>query len=104
MAHPLIHNAVVLTTENKVDCSWISLISSYLRSETLPEDRREAIKVKARATMYAFLNGVLYRRSFFEPYERCMSLDEAKRIIEKIHGGICDTHNGGQTLCHGIMT
>ena len=103
MAHPSIHNVAVFTTESKVDCSFISLISSYLRSETLPENKREVVKVKARATRYALLNGVLYRRSFFGPYKRCVPLDEAKSIIEQIHDSICDTYIGRQTLCHRIM-
>ena len=104
MAHPSIHNVAILIIENQVDFSWISPISSYLRSGTLPEDRREVFEVKARATGYALLNGVLYRRSFFEPYQRCAPLDEAKNIIEQIHSGIYDTHISGQTLCHRIMT
>ena len=47
MAHPSIHNVAVLTTENQVDYSWISLISSYLRSGTLPKNGRDVVKVKA---------------------------------------------------------
>ena len=68
MAHPSIRNATVLTIENQVDFSWISPISSYLRSGILPKDRREVVKAKARAAKYALLNGVLYRRSFSRPY------------------------------------
>ena len=104
MVHPLIHNVAVLTTENQVDCSWISLISSYLTSGTLPEDRREVVKVKARTARYTLLNGVLYRRSFSGPYQRSMSPDEEKHIIEQIHDGIYGTHIGGHTLRHRIMT
>ena len=64
MAHLSIHNVAVLTTDNPDDCSYISPISSYLRSGSLPEDRREDIKVKDQAARYALLNSVLYRRSF----------------------------------------
>ena len=70
MAHPSIHNVVVLTTKAQVDCSWISSISSYLRSGTLPKDKGEIIKLEARAARYALLNDVLYRQSFFGPYQR----------------------------------
>ena len=61
MAHPSIHNVVVLTIETQADGSWISLILSYFRNGTLHEDRGEAIKVKARVARYVFLNDVLYR-------------------------------------------
>ena len=84
MARPSINDAVVLTIETQTNCSRMSPISSYLISRTLLEDRREVAKVKARAARYTLLNGVLYRRSFSEPYQRCVLPDEAKRITEKI--------------------
>ena len=59
MAHPSIHNASMLRIDNQVDCSWISPISSYLRSGTLLEDKREVVKVKAQVAKYALLNDVL---------------------------------------------
>ena len=82
-------------------------ISSYLRNMILPEDRSEVVKVKARvarAARYALINDILYMRSFFGPYQRCVLPDEAKHVIEQVHKGICNTHIGGQSLCHRIMT
>ena len=43
-------------------------------------------------------------QSFSGPYPRYVPLDEATRIIEQVHGGICGTHIGGHSLCHRIMT
>ena len=60
MIHFSIHNAKIHTAENRVESSWISLISNYLRSGALLEERKEAMNVKARATMYALINGILY--------------------------------------------
>ena len=62
------------------------------------------MKVKARAAKYALINDALYRRSFFDPYQRSVLLKKAKQIIEKIHGCICGTHIDGRSLCHRIMT
>ena len=81
MDHPSIHNTVVLTIENQARNFWISPILNYLRNETFPKDRSEAVKVKARVTKYALVNDTLYMRSFFGLYQRCVPLDEAKRII-----------------------
>ena len=103
MTHPSIHNSEIHTVENQTENSWISPISNYLRSGALLEERSEAMKVKARAAKYALINGILYRRSFFGPYQRCVPPEEPKRIIELIHGDICGTHIGGQSLCHRIM-
>ena len=55
MAHPSISKVAILTTELQEDCSWISPISSYLRNRTLPEDRSEVEKVKARVARYTFI-------------------------------------------------
>ena len=104
MARLSIHEATILTIETQASCSWISPISSYLRNETLPEDMSEVVKVKPRVAKYALLNDVLYRRSFFGPYQQCVPPDEAKCIIKQVHGGIYSTLIGGRTLCHRIMT
>ena len=64
MDHPFIYNAVILTVEDQVGNSWISPISNYLRNGTLPEDRSEAKKVKARAARYTLINNILYMRYF----------------------------------------
>ena len=104
MAHPSIHNATIYTIKTKAYCSWISPISSYLRSETLLEDKGEAVNVKARVAIYALLNDVLYKRSFFRSCQRCLQHDEEKCIIEQIHRGIFGTHVGRRSLCIRIMT
>ena len=78
MTHPSIGNAIVHTTENQAENSWISPISNYLRNGALPEDRSKAMKVKARVVRYALINDSLYKRSFFDPYQRCVLLDDAK--------------------------
>ena len=104
MTHPSIHNAKIHTAESQAENSWISLILNYLRSRALPEERSEVVKVKARAAKYALINDILYKRSFFGPYQRCVPPEKVKRIIEQIHGGICGTHISDRSLCHKIMT
>ena len=104
MTHPLVSNAPILTVEIRDDSSWISPIARYLKNETLPEDRNAIVKIKARTTRYALINDILYRRSFSEPYKRCVPPDKAKRIIEQVHGGVCSTYIGGQSLCHRVTT
>ena len=76
MDQPSIHNAAVLTVENQDGDSWISPILSYLKNETFPEDKSEAMKVKARAAKYTLINNILYRRLFSSPYQRFVPSDE----------------------------
>ena len=59
-----------------------------------PRIEKVAVKIKARVDRYALINDILYMRSFFGPYKRCVSTEEAKHIIIQVHGGICDSHIG----------
>ena len=42
--------------------SWMDPILSYICDGILPEDMKQARKLKCRATRYTLLDGVLYRR------------------------------------------
>ncbi|GKD55115.1 reverse transcriptase domain-containing protein, partial [Tanacetum coccineum] len=44
----------------------------YLKDGTLPDDRKEASKLRIKARQYELLEGVLYRRSFLKPWLRCV--------------------------------
>ena len=67
MNRPSIHKVAVHIVKNQVGTSWISPILNYLRNKALLDDRSEALRVKARAAMYALINDILYKRSFFSP-------------------------------------
>ena len=41
--------------------SWMDPTLSYIRDGILPEDKRQARKLKCRAARYTLLDGVLYR-------------------------------------------
>ena len=104
MTHPSISSTKILTTKIRDGNSFIFLITNYLKSGTLPEDRNAFIKIKAQAFRYPLINDVLHKRSFSRPYQRCVLPNEAKNIIKQVHGGICNTHIGEQSLSHRIMT
>ncbi|GKD95957.1 reverse transcriptase domain-containing protein [Tanacetum coccineum] len=50
--------------------TWMTPIIEYLRDETLPDDRKEASKLRIKARQYELLEGILYRRSFLKPWLR----------------------------------
>ncbi|GJR09083.1 hypothetical protein Tco_0791735 [Tanacetum coccineum] len=45
-------------------------IVEYLRDGTLPDDKKEASKLRIKARQYELVEGVLYRRSFLTPWLR----------------------------------
>ena len=93
-----------MTTNQQVGPSWMTPIVEYLSHGTQPENQAEAIKVKAQVARYSIIEGMLYRRSFSEPYLRCLPRRKAEKIIEQVHQGVCGTHIGRRTLCHRIIT
>ena len=52
-------NLEVLRIEQK--CSWMDLIISYIRDRVLPPDKLRARKIRAQASRYTMIDGVLYR-------------------------------------------
>ena len=83
--------------------SWISPILSYLKGGRLPPNPDEAKKIKKWAARFIVLNDELYKRGFLQPYLRCIEEEEAKYVLEEVHGGICGDHMGVKSLVRKIM-
>ena len=81
----------------------MTLISSFLQDKRLPQDAKEAKKIKKMATRFTILNDILYKRGFFLPYLKCVDEDEAKYILEEIHKGICGDHAGPRSLISKVI-
>ncbi|GKB91087.1 reverse transcriptase domain-containing protein [Tanacetum coccineum] len=60
----------VATVVEEEGPTWMTPIIEHLKEGTLPNDKREAIKLRIKARQYEFLKGVLYRRSFLKPWLR----------------------------------
>ncbi|XP_071705171.1 uncharacterized protein [Rutidosis leptorrhynchoides] len=88
-----------ITTENEY---WMTPFIKYLANGTLPEDKLQARRIRMRAPMYNFKDGIMYRKSFTEPYLRCVGPAQAKEIIQEMHEGACLTHFGYQKIVSRI--
>ena len=49
------------------------------------------------------LNDALYKRGFSMPYLKCVNEEEARYILEEIHGGICGDHVGPRSLVNKVV-
>ncbi|GJW85314.1 hypothetical protein Tco_0158459 [Tanacetum coccineum] len=65
--------------------SWMDPIHEYLLSGLLPEDTKEARKIRIQAPQYKLIRGNLYKRSFFMPWLRCVASPQTDKIIKEIH-------------------
>nr|CAN71093.1 hypothetical protein VITISV_000384 [Vitis vinifera] len=79
---------------------WTNDIIQYLRTSTLPEDRKQAHKIRVQATRFTLIGGHLYKRSFTGPYLRCLSHSKALYVLAEMHEGVCGNHSGGRSLTH----
>nr|GEW24920.1 reverse transcriptase domain-containing protein [Tanacetum cinerariifolium] len=69
-------------------------ISGLLEKSILPGDEKEARKLRIKARKYELMEGVLYKRSFFTPWLRCVGPLQAEYVIREIHEGSCSMHTG----------
>ena len=50
------------------DQEWTNDIIGYLRTGALPEDPKQAHKIRVQAARFTLIGGHLYKRSFIGPY------------------------------------
>lgn len=78
-------------------------IKNYLKSGILPYDADEAGKVKRPACNYVLNNDVLYKARGGEAILKCIDRSEAFKVLNELHKGICESHNGDRTMGHWVM-
>nr|GEX09871.1 reverse transcriptase domain-containing protein [Tanacetum cinerariifolium] len=69
--------------------TWMTQLVDYLKEGILPEDEKEARKLRHKARQYELMKGVLYRRSFLTPWLRCVGPLQADYVMREIHEGSC---------------
>ena len=61
-------------------------------------DKMEAQRLAHRAKSFALIDGELYRRSHTGVLQHCIPIEQGKRLLSDIHGGICSHHAAPKTL------
>ncbi|GJT91539.1 reverse transcriptase domain-containing protein [Tanacetum coccineum] len=79
----------VLKVDTHERNSWMDPIHEYLLSGLLPEDTRDARKIRIQALQYKLIQGNLFKRSLFTPWLRCVAPPQTDKIIKEIHKGSC---------------
>ncbi|GKU87454.1 hypothetical protein SLEP1_g1850 [Rubroshorea leprosula] len=80
--------------------NWTDPIKAYLWDETVPNDKREEMKLRRKASRYTLVDGILYKRSYSLPFLRCLTPYEAKYALCEVHEGVCGNQIGARTLTH----
>ncbi|XP_057250719.1 uncharacterized protein LOC125497729 [Beta vulgaris subsp. vulgaris] len=77
---------------------WMNEIVEYLRDGTLPNDPKEADRVKHKSGWFLWHDGQLYKKSFTLPLLKCVTPEEGNYVLREIHQGACGSHQGGKTI------
>ncbi|GJX32280.1 hypothetical protein Tco_0242135, partial [Tanacetum coccineum] len=84
----------ILTVVEEEGYSWMTLLLKYLIYDTLLAETKKARAIKIKSRQYAVIGDVLYRKSFLEPWLRCVGPLQAEYVVREIHEGSCSMHSG----------
>ena len=75
---------------------WIDPIINFLAEDRVPNDEKDANRVRRVAARY-WLSAYrkLYWRSFGGLYLLCLQLRKVNELLAKLHDGVCGSHVGG---------
>ena len=78
--------------------SWMDPIWDYLIEGLLPNDPKEASKLRTRSARFTVHQGSLYKRGVFTPILKCIAGKDADYKLRKVHEGVCRNHIGARAL------
>ena len=83
--------------------SWMDPIWDYLIEGLLPNDPKEAAKIRMRSARFTNHKGSLYKRGFFTPILKCIAGKDADYVLREVHEGVCGNHIGARALAGKVL-
>jgi hypothetical protein len=77
---------------------WRSSIMAFLSGHYEPQSKEENRRMSLRARAYETRGDNLYKSGVCAPLLKCISAEEGKDLLQKIHSGMCSSHIGTQRL------
>ena len=78
-------------------------IWDYLIEGLLPNDLKEASKLRSRSAMFTIHRGTLYKRGFFTPILKCIAREDADYMLREVHEGVCGNHIRARALAGKVL-
>ncbi|GJT42394.1 reverse transcriptase domain-containing protein [Tanacetum coccineum] len=79
----------ISTVIEEQDPRWMTPIIEFISKGMLPHEQKDARRTCRTAQRFELRNGVLYRRSFLQPWLRCVGPIQADYVLREIHTGSC---------------
>ena len=83
--------------------SWMDPIWDYIIDGRLPDDPKEASKIRTRSARFTNHMGSLYKRGFFTPIIKCIAGKDADYVLREVHEGVCGNHIGARALAGKVL-
>ena len=103
MAEPSIDPYSMVVAPIESVPSWMDPIWNYIIDGSLPDDPKEAAKIRARSARFTNHKGSLYKRGFFTPFLKCISGEDTEYVLREVHEGICGNHIGARALAGKVL-
>ncbi|GJR50329.1 reverse transcriptase domain-containing protein [Tanacetum coccineum] len=88
----------ISTVIEEQDPTWMTPLIEFISKGTLPHEQKDARRIRRTAQRFELRNGVLYRRSFLQPWLRCVGPIQADYVLREIHAGSCSMHSGPRSV------
>ncbi|XP_057745274.1 uncharacterized protein LOC130963143 [Arachis stenosperma] len=88
---------------SRLGSSWLDPITSFLENGKLPDDEKDAVKLRREAAKYAVIQGQLFKKGFNQPLLKCLHLDQTDYVLREVHEGYCGHHIGGKALARKLI-
>ena len=80
--------------------SWMDPIWDYLIEGLLPNNPKEASKLRTTSVRFTIHQGTLYKRGFFTPILKCIAREDANYVLRE---GVCGNHIGARALAGKVL-
>ena len=77
---------------------WMDPIWDYLKEGLLPNDLKEASKLRSRSSRFTIHRGALYKQGFLTPILKCISKEDADYVPREVHESVCGNHIEARAL------
>ena len=103
LAEPSIDLCDVEVAQVRSEPSWMDPIWDYIIDGLLPDDPKEAAKIRTRSATFTNHKGSLYKRGFFTPILKCIAGKDTEYVLREVHEGICGNHIGDRALARKVL-
>ncbi|XP_052113192.1 uncharacterized protein LOC127744804 [Arachis duranensis] len=83
--------------------SWLDSITNFLEHGKLPDDEKDAAKLRREAAKYAVIQGQMFRKGLNQPLLKCLHPDQTDYVLREVHEGCCGHHIGGKALARKLI-